>query len=53
MNGDLTEADTPQGVIHYAYDASTGNLVGISTDYTKLEYSYDQFGELPRQPARA
>ncbi len=44
--GNLTEVDSPAGVIHYAYDSATGNLVEMSTDLTILRYTYNKLGQL-------
>jgi YD repeat-containing protein len=38
--------DTPEGVIHHAFDPATGQLTETWTGYTDVAYSYNLLGEL-------
>jgi YD repeat-containing protein len=44
--GDVTVQDTPQGVIHHAFDPATGELIETWTAYTDIAYGYNPLGEL-------
>ena len=44
--GNLVEIDSPQGVVHYAYDPATGQKTEVSTANTDTTYAYDALGRL-------
>ena len=44
--GNLIEEETPEGVIHYAYELATGRHTETWTDFTDTLYGYDARGRL-------
>jgi YD repeat-containing protein len=40
-DGNLTEEDTPEGVIHHVFDPATGELIETYTANTDTHYAYD------------
>ncbi len=44
--GDVIEQDTPEGIIHHAFDPATGELIETWTAYTDIACGYNDLGEL-------
>ena len=46
VTGGVTEVDSPEGVIHHAYDQATGQLIHTWTTNNDTTYDYDAQGRL-------
>jgi len=46
VQGNLTQVNSPEGVINYDYDLATGRLIHVCTLNSETEYSYDADGRL-------
>jgi len=46
VEGNLTQVNSPEGVINYNYDLATGRLIHVCTINSEIEYGYDADGRL-------
>jgi RHS repeat-associated protein len=46
LEGNLTQVNSPEGVINCDYDLTTGRLMGICTGNSEVDYRYDELGRL-------
>jgi len=40
VEGNLSQVNSPEGVINYDYDLATGRLIHVCTQNSEVEYSY-------------
>jgi RHS repeat-associated protein len=46
VEGNLSQVNSPEGVINYSYDLATGRMTSLCTANSEQDYSYDALGRL-------